>query len=223
MRSIALLVLAAMFAGTASSLSQAQESLTEDGLIGEWVLPGNGSVIRAYRCGEAFCDANVAVEQPKRWDSAPKDKVPGLLIPSNLQKKGPATWYGKLRNLRDGDTYEGTITLIDKNRLTFVRCLIGSVLCDTKTFLRVDPPSPAPAQTPPPAQQRAVAPARLEVAAPSPPVAKPKARPKVAARQPTRADFEAFLKQRSTSNAPVVAAEEPQVLFKEFMAWRSKQ
>jgi uncharacterized protein (DUF2147 family) len=222
MRSIAPFVLAAMLGGLASSISHAQENLTDDDLIGEWVLPGNGSVIRAYRCGETFCDANVKVEPVKRWDSAPKEKVPGLLIPRSLRRQGPTTWHGELYNLRDGDTYEGTINLIDKNRLTFVRCFVGSVFCDTKTFLRIDPPSTPEAPTPP-RQQRAVPPARLEVAAPSRPAATPKARTKAATRQPSRADFEAFLKERGTTNAPVATTQEPQALFKEFMAWRSKQ
>lgn len=217
MRSIAPYILAAMLACMTPATSFAQEQPTEDELLGEWVLPGNGSVIRAYRCGDTFCDANVKVEPPKRWDSAPRRRVPGILIPSNLRQQGPRTWHGKLYNIRDGDTYEGTINLIDKNRLSFVRCLIGSVLCDTKIFYRSDPPSVAA----PPIQQRVVSRDRLEVATPPQPTAKTKS--KIAARPPTRADFEAFLKERGIASVPTVSAPEQQILFKDFMAWRSKR
>jgi uncharacterized protein (DUF2147 family) len=207
-------LLVAMLATIAPTISHAQETLTEGDLIGEWVLPGNGSVIRANRCGDRFCDSDIRVEAPKRWDSAPRQARPGILIPQYLQKQGPVSWQGKLYNIRDGDTYEGTITLIDKNRLTFVRCLIGTLFCDTKVFHRIDPPKPP---EPPKQEPRTVSADQPKPARPpAPKVKKPEAR------QPTRADFEDFLRE-SGSGVPFAGTEEEQVLFREFMAWRSKQ
>jgi hypothetical protein len=40
--------------------------------------------------------------------------------------------HGKRLSIRDSDIYEGTIKLIGKNRLTAVRCIIGSVLCENR-------------------------------------------------------------------------------------------
>jgi uncharacterized protein (DUF2147 family) len=216
MRCIAPHMLAAMIAGMASTISYAQEKPIEDDLIGEWILPENGSVIRAHRCGDRFCDSDVKVAPPKRWDSAPRRSGPGILIPSNLQRKGPATWRAEFYNLRDGETYEGTIKLIDKNRLSFIRCIIGSVLCETVTFHRIDPPK---APEPEKQERRPVSADRLEVA--KPPL--PKVKAKAATRQPTRADFEAFLKERGINSVPTTTAQEEQALFREFMAWRSKR
>lgn len=214
MNRIALQLLAGVLAGMTYTMAHAQETLTEEDLIGEWILPGNGSVIRAHRCGDAFCGSDIRVAPPMRWDSAPRRSRPGILIPWHLQQQGPTTWQSKLYNIRDGDTYEGTINLIDKNRLSFVRCLIGSVFCDTKIFHRVDPPKP-----PEPQKQEHVGVTANQPKAAKPP--SPRAK-EAAARRPTRADFEAFLNERGASQTSTTTQEE-QVLFREFMAWRSKQ
>jgi uncharacterized protein (DUF2147 family) len=217
MRSIAPYMLAAILAGVTPGKSWAQEQLSEDELVGEWVFPGTGSMIRAHRCGDIFCDANAKVDPPKRWDSAPKPRVPSLLIPANLRRQGARTWRAEFLNIRDGETHEGTITLVDKNRLTFVRCLIGSVFCETVIFHRIVPPSVSE----PPKQPRAASPAQPDAA--TSPLRTVKAQNKPLAKQPTRADFEAFFKERGAASAPVINDAEQQVLFKEYMAWRSKR
>jgi uncharacterized protein (DUF2147 family) len=213
MKSIVPRVLAAMLAGMAYTISYAQEKLTEDDLLGEWIFPGNGSVIRAHRCGDRFCGSDIKVKAPRLSDNAQKRSRPAILIPSNLEKRGPTTWHGKLVNIRDGDSYEGTITLIDKNRLTLVRCIIGSVLCETVTFQRMDPPRPPEPQE---REHRAVPADQLKAARPSP-------KPKTTALRPTQADFEAFLRERGTTSAPPLATQDKQMLFEEFLAWRRKQ
>ena len=211
MKSFAPRVLAAMLAGMAYTISYAQEKLTEDDLLGEWIFPGNGSVIRAHRCGDRFCGSDIKVEPPRLSDNSQRRSRPDILIPSNLQKSGPTAWHGEFLNIRDGDTYEATIKLIDKNRLTLVRCIFGSVLCETVTFDRIAPPRPPEPQE---RELRAVSADQLRAAK------RPLPKPKTAAPRPTQADFEAFLSERGITGVPT---QDEQMLFREFLAWRSKQ
>lgn len=206
-------VLAVVLIGMASTMAYGQEKLTEDNLIGEWLLPQNGSIIRAYRCGDSFCGADIKVK-PRLWNNSPGPRPPGILIPSKLQKTGPTAWRGELRNIRDGDTYEGTLKLLDKKRLALTRCIIGSVFCETVTFHRVEPPR---STEPEKLEQPGVSARQLKAK----PLPKPKSR--VAGRQPTSDDFAAFLTERGITSRPAATAQEKQALFREFMAWWSKR
>jgi uncharacterized protein (DUF2147 family) len=206
-------VLAVVLVGMASTMAYGQEKLTEDNLIGEWLLPQNGSIIRAYRCGDSFCGADIKVK-PKLWNNSPGPRPPGILIPSKLQKTGPAAWRGELRNIRNGDSYEGTLKLLDKNHLALIRCIIGSVFCETVTFHRIELPKPPEPKT---WEQRGVSAKQLKAK----PLPKPKSR--VAGRQPTRADFAAFLAERGITSGRAATAQERQALFQEFMDWWSKR
>jgi uncharacterized protein (DUF2147 family) len=214
MKHLAPHVLAAVLVGMASAtIAYGQEKLTEKHLIGEWILPENGSVIRVHRCGDSFCGADIKVT-PRLWNNSPGPRPPGILIPSKLKKTGPTAWHGELRNIRDGDTYEGTLKLLDKNHLALSRCIIGSAFCETVTFHRVEPPrSPDPEKW----EQRGASAKQLKAK----PLTKPKSR--VAVRQPTSADFAAFLAERGIPRGRAATAQEKQALFREFMDWWSKR
>jgi uncharacterized protein (DUF2147 family) len=215
MKHLAPHVLAAVLVGMASAtITYGQEKLTEDDLIGEWILPQNGSVIRVHRCGDSFCGTDIRVKPPRLLNNSPGPRPPAILIPSQLQKTGPTVWHGELRNIRDGDSYEGTLKLLGKNHLALVRCIIGSVFCETVTFHRVEPQSLLEPAT---REQRVVSTKQLKPT----PLPKPKSRG--AGRQPTRADFAAFLEERGIASRPVAAAQEKQELFREFIAWWTKR
>jgi hypothetical protein len=88
------------------------------------------------------------------------------------------------------------------------------VLCETVIFHRIAPPSiPVP-------QKRELRAVSVDQSRGK---TKPLPEPKTAARQPTQADFEAFLKERGATSISLPAAEQDLGLFREFMAWRSKQ
>lgn len=215
MKCIALRVLAIMLAVMAStSTTYSQDKRIENDLIGEWLLPGSGWAIRAHRCGDRFCGPEVKFKAPRLMDNGAKRRLPPILFPVSLQKKSPAVWYSKFYNLRDGDSYEGIIKLIDKDRLSFVRCIIGSVLCETLIFHRVDPPAP-------PAPQKRERPliSADQIKRATTPVLKAR----TAAPKPSWTDFQAFLKERNISGLKNPTARERQELFREFMAWWSKR
>jgi uncharacterized protein (DUF2147 family) len=219
MRRVAPHLLAVMLAGVAAVPSGAQQRLIEDDLIGDWVLPENGTVIHTYRCEDAVCAQIVKVPDPARKDIYNPDPVLrrrpllGIVVASNLYRKGPATWQGRLYNTLNGYTYNGTVRLVEKNRFTFDGCLISVLFCHTKTYYRVEPPKP-PKPKPLPAQ-RAVSSDRLPTAAVT--------KTKPARKAPRRADFEEFLKGREKPGAPALTEQEREILFKDFLAWREKR
>lgn len=116
----------------------------EDDVLGDWVQAGDASVIRVYRCGEAICGRIVKLADPTRLDVQNPDPIlrerplVGVVIGKSFGKRGPTTWSGKLYNLLDGRTYEGTLNMLDKNRFTIVGCLANNLVCDARTFYRTN-------------------------------------------------------------------------------------
>lgn len=220
MRSIAPRLLAVMLAGMVPVASKAQGALPENDLIGDWVLPESGAVIHTYRCEDAICGQIVKVPDPARRDSYNSDPalrrrpLLGVIITTGLYPKGRAAWQGKVYNPLNGYTYNSTLRLIDKNRFTLDGCLVGPLICHTKTYYRVEPPSTPKQQK---AQKR---PAQQTVSRERP--AAPPAKVKPARNAPSRADFEEFLKSRETDSEPVTE-EERQRLFREFLAWKARR
>jgi uncharacterized protein (DUF2147 family) len=217
-------LLATMLAVMVPAASYAQQKLPEDELIGDWALPTDGLVIHTYRCGDAFCGQIVKVADPERRDLNNPDPelrgrpLLGIVIAPSLYKNGSSTWSGRVYNAINGYSYNSTLNLIDKNHFTLHNCLIGSLICHTKSFYRVAPPPPSKRQKPP-ASRRVVSSDRVEVA--TPPVSLGKVKP--AARKPTRSDFEAFLRSRNATDLDTLTEEQRQVLFKEFLAWWDKR
>lgn len=214
MRRVAPKLLAAMLACMAPSMSLAQPAAPDDDLVGDWVLPENGAVIHTYRCEDAFCAQIVKVRDPGRRDSYNSDPVLrrrpilGIVIATNLRKKGPNIWEGKLYNTLNGYTYNGTLKLIDRGRFTFDGCLVSFLFCHSKTYYRVDPPAPPKQQKPP--RQRAASRDRASA---------PAAKAKPVRKAPSSADFDAFLKERSGSGAQPLNDQQRQELYKDFLTW----
>lgn len=124
--------------GTGPGLAQ-----TAEDALGVWRHPENGSHIRIAKCGAGVCATIVKVNDPGRKDSEnpdPKLKdrpVQGLTIVSGAKKSGANSWSGKLYNTQDGKTYNGTLTVVDKNRLKMEGCVLGGLICQGPTWTRV--------------------------------------------------------------------------------------
>lgn len=112
--------------------------------FGVWEHPENGSHIRVAKCGSGLCATIIKVRDPSRTDvNNPDPKlrnrpVKGITIMSGAQKSGEATWSGKLYNTQDGQTYSGTLTVLDKNRLKLQGCVLGGLVCQGPTWTRVN-------------------------------------------------------------------------------------
>lgn len=111
--------------------------------FGVWEHPDNGSHIRISKCGAGLCATIVKVKDPARTDvnnpdpAKRKRPVKGVTIMSGGKKTGAKTWSGKLYNTQDGQTYNGTLTVVDKNHLKLQGCVLGGLICQGPTWSRI--------------------------------------------------------------------------------------
>jgi uncharacterized protein (DUF2147 family) len=123
--------------GTGQSLAQKAEDA-----FGVWVHPENGSHIRVAKCGSGLCATIVKVKDPSRTDvknpdpAKRKRPIKGITLMSGAKKTGDKTWSGKLYNTQDGETYNGTLTVVDKSHLKLQGCVLGGLICQGPTWTR---------------------------------------------------------------------------------------
>lgn len=132
-----------MLAGlTLAFAGHAQAQSAEDA-FGVWLHPDNGSHIRISKCGGGLCATIVKVKDPSRTDEKNPDpklrsrKVQGLTIMRGAKKTGDKTWSGKLYNTTDGETYNGTVTVVSKDKLKLEGCVLGGLICQGPTWSRI--------------------------------------------------------------------------------------
>jgi uncharacterized protein (DUF2147 family) len=112
--------------------------------LGVWQHPENGSHIRISKCGGGLCATIVKVRDPSRTDVKNPDPklrdrpVKGITIMKGAKKTGENTWSGRLYNTLDGETYNGTLTLVDKNHLKLQGCVLGGLICQGPTWTRIN-------------------------------------------------------------------------------------
>jgi uncharacterized protein (DUF2147 family) len=112
-----------------------------DDAVGTWRHPGNGSLIRMYKCGANLCGAIAKVTDGQKYDNKNpnpakrKRSIVGLPI-INAKRTGANKWSGSLYNRTDGKTYSGTVTVKSKNALTLSGCALG-IFCKSATWSRV--------------------------------------------------------------------------------------
>ncbi len=114
-----------------------------DDAFGTWLHPDNGSHVRISKCGGGLCATIVSVADPSRRDIYNPDpkkrdrKVAGVTIMSGAKKSGDKSWSGKLYNTQDGKTYNGTVTVVDKNHLKLQGCVLGGLICQGPVWTRL--------------------------------------------------------------------------------------
>ena len=64
-------------------------------------------------------------------------KYIGAMVFSGATKIGPNVWEGRVKNLEDGQTYMGKITLNGANSVTLDGCVLGGAICKGETWTRV--------------------------------------------------------------------------------------
>lgn len=112
-----------------------------DDAVGTWRHPGNGSLIRLYKCGARLCGSIAKVTDGQKVDSKNpnpakrKRSVIGMQI-LNAKRQGSNKWSGSLYNRTDGKTYSGSVTVKSKNSLTLSGCSLG-IFCKSATWTRV--------------------------------------------------------------------------------------
>lgn len=123
--------------------SAGAQAQTADDAFGTWRHPENGSHISVYKCGKGLCAKVVKVTDPSRKDvHNPNPKlrsrpVVGVMIMKGAKKSGDASWSGKLYNTKDGQTYSGSVTVLDKQHLKLEGCVLGGLVCQGPTWTRI--------------------------------------------------------------------------------------
>ena len=96
---------------------------------GTWLRPESGQQFSFYDCGGLLCAKLISVR------NAEEQHAIGTVILRGATKSGPKEWRGKLYNAKDGNVYDGVITLKSANELTLKGCLWG-VICKGETWRR---------------------------------------------------------------------------------------
>ena len=137
-------MLKSVLIAAAASLSTAAIAMASpaDGL---WRSPTKHGEVQIYDCGADVCGrvadgddirANPDIRDSKNKDTAQQGRrIKGAVIMTGFHG-GPAEWTGgQVYDPQSGNTYHGTVTLVDANTLHLKGCIIGP-LCRTETWTR---------------------------------------------------------------------------------------
>jgi uncharacterized protein (DUF2147 family) len=130
----------------ALALALARPAMAAD-VEGVWLSPSRGAHIKIEQCGDALCGKLVSASRPKtnpqyldihnRDSSLRSRSVIGITLLDGFTG-GPTRWTGgHVYNPGDGNTYQGTLTLIDGDHLELKGCTLW-VLCKSQVWTRVD-------------------------------------------------------------------------------------
>ena len=120
------------------------QAQTAEDAFGTWRHPENGSHISVYKCGQGLCAKIIKVADPSRKDVNNPDAklrsrpVEGIVIMNGAQKSGASGWSGKLYNTLDGQTYSGSVTVIDKTHIKLEGCVLGGLVCQGPAWTRIN-------------------------------------------------------------------------------------
>lgn len=139
-----LFIASLLFAGSAMLGGGSVSAQTAEDAFGTWRHPENGSLINVYQCGGGLCAKVAKVADAGRKDEKNPDPklrnrpVVGVVIMSGGKKTGSNSWSGRLYNTQDGETYNGTVTVVSKNTLKLQGCVMGGLVCQGPTWTRVN-------------------------------------------------------------------------------------
>ncbi len=132
-----LIAIAATLSTSAVALASAADGL--------WNSPTDHGQVQIYDCAGAICGrvtdgdkirANPDLRDLKNKDAAQQSRrLKGAVIMTGFHG-GPSEWTGgQVYDPQSGNTYHGSVTLVDPNTLHLKGCIIGP-LCKTQTWTR---------------------------------------------------------------------------------------
>ena len=95
---------------------------------GTWLRSSTGGHIKVFNCGGGL--------GMKVVKSNKKAKV-GKMIMCGAKPNGKNKWKGSVKNLDDGNTYSGYVTLVGANKLTLQGCALGGIVCKSDSWKRL--------------------------------------------------------------------------------------
>jgi len=119
---------------------------------GTWLTEGGKSRVRVANCGGALCGTVIWLKDPNDRDTgqpvtdknnadASKRNRPviGVDIMIAMKPSGaPDKWAGEVYNPEDGQTYTGSLTVLDGRTVELKGCVFGGLICKGQTWSRVN-------------------------------------------------------------------------------------
>jgi uncharacterized protein (DUF2147 family) len=119
-------------------------------LHGNWLTENGRATVAIVDCGGALCGKIIALKEPndpatgnpktdKNNSDAAKRIRPliGVQIVIDMKPDGVADkWKGQVYNADDGNTYIGSITLVNATTLNLQGCALGGLICKTQSWTR---------------------------------------------------------------------------------------
>jgi uncharacterized protein (DUF2147 family) len=119
---------------------------------GAWMTENGRARVAIVSCGSALCGSIVALKEPidpatgqPRTDRNNPDVAKrmrpmiGVQIVINMKPGTTAdTWTGQVYNAEDGNTYAGSIKLMNATTLTLQGCALGGLICRNQTWTRTN-------------------------------------------------------------------------------------
>ncbi|HUS97396.1 MAG TPA: DUF2147 domain-containing protein [Hyphomicrobiaceae bacterium] len=96
---------------------------------GTWLRSETGGQFRAFNCGGGL---GLKVTKSKT-----KSFVGQTIMCGAKQVAGKNQWRGSVKNLEDGNTYSGIVTLINAKTIQLEGCVLGGIICKSQTWSRV--------------------------------------------------------------------------------------
>ncbi|MFA7584959.1 MAG: DUF2147 domain-containing protein [Novosphingobium sp.] len=106
--------------------------------LGTWRNPKVSVHIRAEHCGDRMCGTVVWANEKAKADARKGSAHPliGVQLFQNFVEEKPGAWRGKIFVSDIGKTFTGSVSVIDKNRIEAIGCLLGHLGCKTHKYGR---------------------------------------------------------------------------------------
>jgi uncharacterized protein (DUF2147 family) len=121
-------------------------------LHGNWLTENGRATVAIVDCGGSLCGKIIALKEPndpatgnpktdKNNSDATKRIRPliGVQIVIDMKPDGTTDkWKGQVYNAEDGNTYSGSITLVNAKTLNLQGCALGGLICKTQRWTRTN-------------------------------------------------------------------------------------
>ena len=129
------------FEQSAVAKSPEVEAKVLNHILGKWKTP-KGDIICFYKCGDQLCGRIIKTTsglKTDKFNSNPKLRkrlVNGLTIMKSVKKGGIFKWYGYVYNVKDGQTYKGSLQLTSINTAKLTGC--GAMgICESVVWKKI--------------------------------------------------------------------------------------
>ena len=111
----------------------------QDRSLGVWRNPSNSVHVQIERCGQQMCGTVSWANDKAKADSrrGGTDPLIGTQLFRDFSEEEPGVWRGQVFVPDLGETFSGTVTVVDTNTIRARGCLLGAIGCRTQVWTRV--------------------------------------------------------------------------------------